>query len=67
MDDSSTGAGLKLSVGSITRTRAKKIKSAFQSFVAQFIEERLGGPVLKNKKEDQPINLIQVSGLELEH
>ena len=66
MDDSSKGAEPKLPVGPITRTRAKKIKSAFQSFVGQFIEERLGGPTLKNKEEDQPINLIQVCGLELE-
>ena len=54
-------------IGPITRTQAKKIKSAFQSFMGQFIEERLGGPALKNKEEDQPINLIQVYGLELEH
>ena len=67
MDDSSKGAEPKLPVGPITRTRAKKIKSVFQSFVAQFIEERLSGPILKNEEEDRPINLIQVSRLELEH
>ena len=67
MDDSSTGAGFKLPVGPITRTRAKKIKSAFQSFVVQFIKKRLGGPALKNKEEDRSINLIQLCGLELEH
>ena len=65
-DGSSKGAKLKLPVGPITRTRAKKIKSAFQSFVGQFLEEKLGKPILKNKEKDQPINLIQVCGLELE-
>ena len=44
MDDSRKGAKPKLPVGLITRTRAKKIKSAFQSFMGQFLEERLGGP-----------------------
>ena len=66
MDDSSKGVEPKLPVGPITRMQAKKIKSAFQSFVDQFLEERLSGPILKNKEEDQPINLIQVCGLELE-
>ena len=46
-DNSSTGTGFKLPAGPITRTRAKKIKSVFQGFVGQFIEERLGGPTLK--------------------
>ena len=66
MTDSSNGAEPTLPVGPITRTRAKKIKSVFQSFVGQFIEERLGGPTLKNREEDQPINLIQVCGPGLE-
>ena len=66
MDDYSKGEKSKLLAGPITRTRAKKIKLTFQNFVGQFLEERLGGPTLKNKEEDQSINLIQVCGLELE-
>ena len=64
MDVSSKEAEPILPAGPVTRTRAKKIKSAFQSFVGQFIEERLGGPTLKNREEDRPINLIQACGLE---
>ena len=70
-DGASKGDELELSVGPITRSRAKKLKYAFQSFVSQFIEDRLGGPALYNtsgatKEEDQPVNLIQVYGLEEE-
>ena len=68
-DSASKGEELELPVGPITRSRAKKFKYAFQSFVSQFIEDRLGGPTLyitsgANKKEDQPVNLIQVCVLE---
>ena len=73
-DGASKGEELKLPVGPITKTRAKKLKSAFQIFVSQFIEDRLGGLALyiksglhgANKEEDQPVNLIQVCGLEEE-
>ena len=71
-DGTSKDEELELPVGPITRSRAKKFKHAFQSFVSQFIEDRLGGPVLyikselygANKEEDQPVNVIQVCGLE---
>ena len=73
-DGTSKGEELKLPVGPITRSQAKKLKSAFQNFVGQFIEDRLGGPALdikngfngETKEKDQPINLIQVCGLEVE-
>ena len=70
-DGASKGDELELPVGLITRSRAKKLKYALQSFVSQFIENRLGGPALyiksgANKEEDQPVNLIQVCGLEEE-
>ena len=73
-DGASKDEELKLPVGPITRLWAKKLKYAFQSFVSQFIEDRLSGPALyiksglngANKEEDQPVNLIQVCGLEVE-
>lgn len=68
-DGAYKGKELKLPVGPITRARAKQLKSAFLSFVGQFMEERLGLHG-SNKTEDQPIkdqpiNLIQVCGLDL--
>ena len=73
-DGASKGEELELPVGPITRSRAKKLKHVLQSFVSQFIEDRLGGIALyiksglhgTNKEEDQPVNLIQVCGLEEE-
>ena len=73
-DGASKGEELKLPVGPIKRSRVKKLKYAFQNFVSQFIKDRLGGPALYiksglhrvNKEEDQPVNLIQVCGLEEE-
>ena len=73
-DGAIKGEEIKLPVGPITRSRAKKLTSAFQSFVGQFIEDRLGGPAIDSrngfngniKDEDQPINSIQVCGLEVE-
>ena len=70
----SKGEELELPVGPITRSQAKKFKYAFQSFVSQFIKDRLGRPTLyiksglhrANKEEDQPVNVIQVCGLEEE-
>ena len=66
MDDASKGEKPNLLMGPITRTRAKKYKSPFQSFVGQSLGERLGGPTVefksgprvKIKEKDQPINLI---------
>ena len=49
-----------------------QLKTAFQSFVGQFIEERLGGldiksgPDKKIIEEMQPIQLIHACGLDLE-
>ena len=64
---------LKLPMGPVTRPLAKKLKYAFQTFVSQFLEKRLGTLALDiksglNKKiteEEQPINLIQACGLDL--
>ena len=50
MNDSSKGPEPKLPGGPITRTRDKKIKSVFQNFVGQFLEERPSEPTLKNKE-----------------
>ena len=70
-DGASKGEELELSVGPITRSQAKKLKYAFQSFVSQFIKDRLGRPALyitsgANKEKDQHVNLIQACGLEEE-
>ena len=73
-DGASKGEELELPVGPITRSRTKKFKYALQSFVSQFIEDRLGGLALyiksglhgENKEEDLHVNLIQVCGLEEE-
>jgi hypothetical protein len=66
---------LSLPMGPITRSRAKQLKSAFQSFVGQFLKEGLDKPTSdsksglsgKTKEEDQPINLIQACGLDMEN
>ena len=59
-DGASEDEKLKLPVEPITRSRTKKLKSTFQSFLRQFIEDRFGGSALDikgglhgaNKEED---------------
>ena len=71
-DDVNKEEGSNLSMGLSTRSRGKQLKTAFQSFVGQFIEERLGGLDIKsgpNRKiieEMKPIQLIHACGLDLE-
>ena len=59
-------------MGPVTRLRAKNPKTAIQTIVGHFIEERLGRPDIKSGldkkiiKEMQPIQLIHACGLDLE-